>query len=279
MASVPLNKLPGVKIPSERKHDRKVVFTSNPDFSLPLLTAKLDQQYNYHDVLTLNYAGRLTESDAAVSSGDPVTFTWSGSGKVSTWVGYVHTVVPTTIGNNFTKIICVSPTYVFKNTTQKIYKNVTADQIVTKIAKKYGLKAVTQRHPRVFKSISQAGQSDWQVLRRLSKQTGFGLRVDGTTIYFMSKSKLSEASKTKASYFFKEEALPTSRAIVQMGTIYEFDIQLSDESPDMLGAVVERVISGVHDVTNKPIVTKHTAKIKTKSTKGAVVPSKKFLKK
>jgi hypothetical protein len=183
------------------------------------------------------------------------------------------------VSENATTIICISPTYLLKTTRQKIYKNVTADQVVQKVCKQYGLKAVTQRHPRVFSTIAQAGQSDWQLLRRLAKQTGFGLKVTGTTVYFMSKNKLSSASTNNASVFFKETAAPTVRGISSMGTLIEFTPQISDEAPDMVGATVDRVVSGLHSTNNKTIATKHKIQPAKKKTKGTVTPSKKFLKK
>jgi len=277
--AVALSKNNLVKTPIERFPTRAVKFPLSPSFGLIFMTATLNQEFNSHDTLTIKYAGKIEDTLNFISSGDPVTFEYSGAGFKKTWVGYVHKVIPSTVAENTTTIICISPTYLLKTTRQKIYKKVTADQVVQKVCKQYGLKAVTQRHPRVFASIAQAGQSDWQLLRRLAKQTGFGLKVTGTTVYFMSKDKLSSASATKAPYFFKEKAAPTVRTITSMGTILEFTPQISDEAPDMAGATVDRVVSGLHSTNNKTIATKHKAQPAKKKTKGTVTPNKKFLKK
>jgi hypothetical protein len=267
-----------VKTPIERFPTRTVTFPLSPSFGLVFLTARLDQQFNSHDVLTIKYAGKIEETLNFIGSGDPVEFEYSGAGATKTWVGYVHKIIPSTVAENTTTIVCISATYLLKTTRQKIYKKVTADQIVEKVCKQYGLKAVTQRHPRVFSSISQAGQSDWQLLRRLAKQTGFGLKINGTTVYFMSKDKLSSASAERAPYFFKENAANV-RTIASMGTLIEFTPQISDEAPDMVGATVDRVVGGLHSTNNKTIATKHKIQPAKKKTKGVVTPSKKFLKK
>jgi hypothetical protein len=267
-----------VKTPIERFPTRAVTFPLSPSFGLVFLTARLDQQFNSHDVLTIKYAGKIEETLNFIGSGDPVEFEYSGAGSTKTWVGYVHKIIPSTVAENTTTIVCISATYLLKTTRQKIYKKVTADQIVEKVCKQYGLKAVTQRHPRVFSSISQAGQSDWQLLRRLAKQTGFGLKITGTTVYFMSKDKLSSASAERAPYFFKENAANV-RSIASMGTLIEFTPQISDEAPDMVGATVDRVVGGLHSTNNKTIATKHKIQPAKKKTKGVVTPSKKFLKK
>ena len=267
-----------VKTPIERFPTRSVTFPLSPSFGLVFLNARLDQQFNSHDVLTIKYAGKIEETLNFVGSGDPVQFDYSGAGSKKTWVGYVHKIIPSTVAENTTTIVCISATYLLKTTRQKIYKKVTADQIVEKVCKQYGLKAVTQRHPRVFASISQAGQSDWQLLRRLAKQTGFGLKITGTTVYFMSKDKLSSASAARAPYFFKENAANV-RTIASMGTIVAFTPEISDEAPDMAGATVDRVVGGLHSTNNKTIATKHKIQPAKKKTKGVVTPSKKFLKK
>jgi hypothetical protein len=277
--AVALSKNNLVKTPIERFPTRVVKFPLSPSFGLIFMTATLNQQFNSHDTLTIKYAGKIEDTLNFIGSGDPVEFEYSGAGSKKTWVGYVHKVIPSTVAENTTTIICISPTYLLKTTRQKIYKKVTADQVVQKVCKQYGLKAVTQRHPRVFASIAQAGQSDWQLLRRLAKQTGFGLKVTGTTVYFMSKDKLSSASAQKAPYFFKENSAPTVRTITSMGTLLEFTPEISDEAPDMVGATVDRVVSGLHSTNNKTIATKHKIQPAKKKTKGTVTPSKKFLKK
>jgi hypothetical protein len=277
--ATPLYKRNAVKTPIERFPERKVSFPLSPSFNLVLLNAQLEQEFDSHDKLVLKFAGKIENVNGFVSSGDPVQFDYSGSGSSSSWVGYVHKIIPSTVRDNMTTVICISPTYLLKTTKQKIYKNVTADQVVQKICKQYGLKAVTQRHPRVFATIGQAGQSDWQLLRRLAKQTGFGLKITGTTVYFMSKNKLSSASTARSPYFFRETAAPSVRGIIAMGTILDFIPQISDEAPDMIGATVDRVVSGLHSTNNKAITTKHKIAPAKKKTNGTVTPNKKFLKK
>jgi hypothetical protein len=268
---------PRVKLPVESPHDRSVLFINTPNFPLFLITAVLNQKVNSHELLTLTFAGKLTSSTDAVVSGDPVQFTWtSGFGK-STFVGYVHSIKPTDVNANVTEIYCVSPSYLLKNTDQKVYKNVTADAVVSKIAAKYGLKAITQRHPRVFPSLVNAGQSDWQFLKQLANLTGFLLKTEGTTLYFMSKSKLESATRKGAPYFYKEDHNPGSRFASSFGTVVSFSSTLSDDAPDMFGATVDRVVSGIHRTNNSLISSTHTPKVGSKSTKGVVVPSTAYL--
>lgn len=265
------------QLPVELPYSRAVSFLKTPNFPLALITATLDQKPNTHELLTLTFAGKLTSYTETVVSGDPVTFTWSSRFGNSTFIGYVHSIKPTDINASITEIYCVSPSYLLKNTDQKVYKNVTADAVVSRIAAKYGLKAVTQRHPRVFPSLVNAGQSEWQFLRQLANLTGFLLKTEGTTIYFMSKSKLESASRKGAPYFYKEDHNPGSRYASSFGTIVAFTSTLSDDAPDMFGSTVDRVVSGIHKTTDSLINSIHASKPGSKSTKGVVIPSKAYL--
>lgn len=275
--SAPLYKNQRALLPVERPTTRNVIFPKVPNFPLVLVRAYLTQELDAHEILTLTFSGKVNDPAAGVVSGDPITFTWSSGLSTSTFVGYVHSIKPTTVGENLTEIYCVSPSYLLKNTDQTIYKNVTADAVVSKIASKYGLKAVTQRHPRVFSSIVQAGQSDWQLLRSLAKQTGFALKTEKTTIYFMSKDKLSSSSKLSAPYFYAQDIARTSRVASYMGTVHDFKPVVSDEAPDMFGATVDRVVNGIHETNSTPISTTHSSKPGAKQTLGAVVPSQAYL--
>jgi hypothetical protein len=56
-----------------------------------------------------------------------------------------------------------------------------------------------------------------------------------------------------------------------------FSSTLSDDAPDMFGATVDRVVSGIHRTNNSLISSTHTPKVGSKSTKGVVVPSTAYL--
>lgn len=273
---MPLQAGTRVKMPIERGMRRSANFPNTPYFPLPLVSARLVQKPNAHDVLFLTFAGKINDSTIRLVSGDPVVFSYSVGSLSNNWVGYVSSIRPITSGDNLTEVFCISPSYLMKNTSQKIFKNVTADAVVKKICSKYGFKAVTQRHPRVFPSIAQAGQSDWQMLRMLAKKTGFMLKVEGTTIYFMSKDKISSSSKKSAQYFYAETRENASRPISNIGTLIKFNPFISDESPDNLGNTADRIVNGIHQTTGSPISTEHEINTTARNNNGAVIPNAEF---
>lgn len=254
-------------------------FPKAPDMELILIGAELHQDPDEHDRLVLNYKGKPANRKDSIVSGDPVIFTYRSGKLKSTWNGYVHHVRQdhSQKGGN-TDIVCVGASWVLKNTDQKIYKNVTADQVISKIAKKHSMAAVTQRDPRVRAQISQSGQSDWQLCRSLAKQTGFALLAENTTIIFVSKNKIYQSKKNSAPYFNYVDneiggVVPASLRMT--GTILAFEPIISDQAPEA-GRRIDRVVSGVNTNTGAVVKATHAHTAPKKGNSGVVIPNQAY---
>lgn len=105
--------------------------------------------------------------------------------KNKTYNGYVHDLKNhQTSGKNFTKVGFIGASYVMKQASQKIYRNMSSDQIVAEIANKYSFAYKVTPHPIIYPQVSQAGMTDWQFMVRLAKQSGYFLRAENAEIYF-----------------------------------------------------------------------------------------------
>ena len=260
--------------------DFSVTFPKAKNFDLLLVGAELYQVGSEHDMLILHFKGNPDPKQNAILSKDPVIFNFRSQKLKSTWNGYVTQVrqTNTVVGGN-TDIVCIGPSFYLKDTSQKIYKNVTADQVVSRIATKHSMQAVTQRHPRVKSSIVQAGQSDWQLLRRLAKSTGFILRCENSSILFVSADKIYKDKKTSAPYFHyvgnDDNTGSTTKELRMIGSCFAFKPIVSDSSPDT-GVRVDRVITGMHAQTGSVLSTTHKHKSKVTGNAGVVVPSEEY---
>ena len=254
-----------------------VAFPKAPDMDLILVGAELHQDMESHDRLVLHFKGTPLLKRSDLAGGDPVIFTITGGDKSkTTWYGYInHAYQNNGMQGGNTDVVCIGASWVFKDTDQSIYKNLTSDQVVTRICAKHGFTAVTQRDPRVRDTVVQAGQSDWQVLRRLAKQSGFALRAENTTLFYMSKDKIYQSLKNSAAYFIyvsNEVGGVVVPAVRALGTITHFEPHISDQAPEA-GVRVDRVITGVNKNTGTVIKTKHAYTPSKKGTKGVVTPS------
>lgn len=99
--------------------------------------------------------------------------------------GYVHDLQGNqSATKSFTKVGFIGASYVMKQASQKIYRNMSADQIVAEIAKKYNFAYKVTPHPRIYPQVAQAGMTDWELMVRLAKQSGYFLRAENTELYF-----------------------------------------------------------------------------------------------
>lgn len=256
-----------------------VSFPKAPDMDLILIGAELHQDMGAHDRLVLHFKGHPFIKRSPIVSGDPVQFIFTSIKQKSTWHGYIHHIaqINTHQGGN-TDVICVGASWVLKDTGQKIYTNTTSDAVVSAIAKKFGFEAVTQRDPRTKDSIVQAGQSHWELMKRLATQNGNAFRCENTTLIFVSKDKIYQDKLNSAAYFYYVDSPDDGvipREVRMTGTILSFSPVISDQSPEM-GVRVDRVITGVNHGTGVVIKTTHPHKPPTSSPSGAVIPSNEY---
>ena len=257
-----------------------VNFPKAPEMELTLIGAEFYQDIEQHDRLVLHFKGKPFVKGTELKYGDPVVFIFEAEKVKRTFTGTIHIVDPkNSMKTNNTDVVCVGASAKLKNPDAKVYANVTADQVISKIAKKHGMKAITQRHPRKRDSIVQTGDvTDWQMCRRLAKQTGFALLAENTTITFMSKAKIFDNNKLKSPYFNYVDD-PNGGIATKWdrntGTITSFNAHLADESPET-GVNVNRVMNGVDPKTKKVIKTKHPKEKVDFYTKGVAVPGEGF---
>lgn len=160
-------------------------------------------QENYHH----DFA-RITFRDWAISpmrlrSGSPMVIQLHDK----KFYGYVHDVRSHQDNNsNFTEIGFIGASWVMRQASQKVYNNVTADQIVVQIAKKYNFGYKVTAHPRVFPHISQGGLTDWEFMVKLAKQSGYFLRAENTVLYFQPLLEDFDGLINEAKDFIKADA-------------------------------------------------------------------------
>ena len=123
------------------------------------------------------------------------------------FVGYVHDVKVTSDNNsNFTEVGFIGASYVMRQSSQKTFYNQTGSAIAESLAKKYNFAYKVQPHPRVYKQVSQAGLTDWQLLVKIAKECGYFVRMDSTTLVFQSVTSDFEEYITETPVFSKVDA-------------------------------------------------------------------------
>lgn len=164
--------------------------------------AQVKQQNYEHDYARI-YFRDWGLSPKQAKPGTPISYKLAGK----EYFGYIHDIknVQET-GKHFTEVGVIGASYVMRQASQTVYKNMTADQVVVKIAKKYGFAYKVVPHKRVYPQIAQAGLTDWELMVKLAKQCGYFLRAENTELYFQPLLQDFEELIYEARRFVKNDA-------------------------------------------------------------------------
>jgi len=156
-------------------------------------------EHDYAKVYFRDWAVNITR----VKPGSPMELVIGGK----TFSGYVHDVKSYQDGTkNFTEVGFIGASYVMRQASQQVYRNVTASMIAEKLAKKYGFSYKIVPHPRVFSQVSQAGLTDWEFLVKLAKQCGYFVWMDSTALYFQPLLQEFDEKIIEAPSYHKADA-------------------------------------------------------------------------
>lgn len=215
----------------------------------------LNQKVKAHDVLTLTYQEELKDPERILKTGSPVKVTWgtTGVGESYTWVGYVHTTRPRRVGTSYgvTEVICVSPSMILKQASQKSWTDGPVMSAAFDIISKAGLDTALTDHPLVSTLLAN-GRTYWQVLREIATLTGYSLTTDNTMIIMAPHRAFFDLYAPRARVFSPGESkdLPTN---LTGRTLYDFTPDWSDMSEDeyanhavIAGWAIDPVTAEVH---------------------------------
>lgn len=164
---------------------------------------EIHQKIREHDTAVISLVTRKLDWLSTLGPGTPVMVSYWGRDKVKNFfVGYVTHIRPVGKSNEtYTReIICVAASRVLRTTARKTYRNKTAPEIVQTIGKKVGFKVVTKNHPLRRPTVVQSGETYWEFLAKLAKRTGYVLRVDQTTIFFLPLKDMVKMYKSRSPY-------------------------------------------------------------------------------
>lgn len=240
----------------------KVDFPDAPSTQQPSFvhSVRLIQQRNSHEMVEIMFRDWDIPYEV-IAPNSLVTMTLYGGLKRKDFYGYVKYVQPEkTPGKNFVKAVFIGGSFPMQNKKKKIYKNVTADQIVRQIAKDHQFYCYTEPHPRVFQQVSQDGISDWNLMTRLAHQCGYELRTTNTELYFVPILWDYEKYRAEAPIFAMG-----SLGNIDGTSIYEFDLT-AGESISYGDATKAAVSIGGFDPksSNKVIITEQKGSQKTR---------------
>ena len=154
---------------------------------------EVHQKIREHDTAVIRIASRNLDWFNILGSGTPIKIVyWSSNSRVDKgyFYGYItHVRLITNEDNKYEReVVCVAASRSLRETSQKTYTNKTAAEIALEIGQMFGFKVIAKQHGLRRSTVSQTGETYWEFMNKLAKRSGYILRTEGTTLYFMPLS-------------------------------------------------------------------------------------------
>lgn len=218
----------------------------------------LSQTRYAHELATLRFKDWDIQY-ANIKPGDPAKVTLRSTTTTRDFVGYVHDIKPDiTPGSRVTSVTIIGASYTMKQPKQRVFENITAPDVVKKIAAEHNFSVDLDSHPRVYPQIVQAGITDLQLIARLAQQCGYLFRVDNTTVKFKKVTTDYDLHRASAPIFEMRNANDPKGS-----TLYSFNLILGESIrySDAYKSAVQ--VGGVDPVTKLASVVTNQERAKT----------------
>ena len=182
-----------------RKSTRYTVeYPTLPSFTVPPENLELRQVVGQHDVLLLSYASNRGDYYEQLKTGLPIKLTWSQGSRTKVWYGYVSVTTQTKAGqtNRPTKVYCIGASFLLKNSSPRVFTNMTIPEVAEELAKEHGFRFVGENHPTRWPQIGLSGGSYWEWLQENAQKIGYVCYVDGTDLVYRPIDNLLQQDST-----------------------------------------------------------------------------------
>lgn len=147
----------------------------------------MQREYSHDVVALVSYLDDNTPNRYAF--GVPVNVAWGLLGqRVDTFQGYVHHTEPMTsvagdqAHRSVVKVVCVGATNPMKEKRQRIWNQRTIPSVLSEIFSQYKLSYDIMTNDRVWDSLVQSGESDWQFVCSLAQRLGWTVCPTNTDV-------------------------------------------------------------------------------------------------
>lgn len=231
----------------------QVVFPDFPGFVQPPYSITLTQHVGHHDIVELFYNMYSTNYVKTLATGVAVQVNWANDNVAETFIGYVSDVkYPTTSAiQKHLKVVLMGASYPLREKVHKIWKNVTASEAATEIAKANNLMPVVTQSDIRLPQISFTGHSQWQKLQELAKRVGFACQVRGVELHFHPIDVMIDKSITvmPVMSFLDPTVNPMNQFASQ--TLDGFETVQTDAGSFNGNDRATKVVGGVDPITGK----------------------------
>lgn len=218
---------------------------------------KVIQRQGAHDLVEIPFEGVVADLDQSYVTGAPVRLTWGNRYGQSVFVGYIHhTRQDLQIKHPRTYVVCLGASYPLLEVRQRAFEDVSADLVASLLARNQSLNADVDPHPRVYPVVMQDTISDWALLQRLARETGYVLRMEGTTLQFVSRARVEAYYRPRAQVYYQNRSATAN--LQALNTVVSFTPLVGDFFPQTGSTNTTKTVTLVDPMTGMTIQTSQT---------------------
>jgi hypothetical protein len=239
----------------------KVSFPETSITPKAVYSAEVYQNRYEHEIAVVRFRDWGVEYDV-VSPGSLVALhIYNLKHEERNFHGYIHHIKAVkTPGTDLTEMVIVGGSFPMKQPSQTVYRDMSADMVIKQIALNHGFACYAEPHPRIYPQISQAGHTDWELMVKLAKQSGYTLRTQNTELYFQPIMKDYTDLRSEAHKFTMRNANSPDGS-----NLYSFSLMVGESLPfeDAMKSAV--AITGVD--AGSASITSITKQVRNKKTR------------
>jgi phage protein D len=240
-----------------------VSFPNFPSFNFAPRSVRLIQEKGRHDIVEVSYNAFSDFYYNALKTGVPMKITWTNEKSTGEFFGYVYSVTQTTQSSLTRNVIVkgISTGFLLKESTNKIWTNKSASDIVSEIAKKFKLVPKVTPSSVRFSQQSVVGHTYWEKVLELAERIGYVVQIVGTELHFHPMDKMIDQFIKSVPVLSFEEPELNWGATYEGQTLEKFKPTVGDHI-EWYGhpSRKTKTVSGIDSVTGKIYTQKSSPK-------------------
>lgn len=236
-----------------------VSYPDFPSFTTEPLNFRLIQEQGKHDVIHISYASFDRFYQKALKTGVLMQVVWRNENSKGEFIGHVYDVnmkAQATLKRNII-VKGIGASFRLKEGGSKVWRNKTASEIATAIAKEKKLKPVVTNTPIRFGQQSLSGHTQWEKLQELAGRIGYVCQVIGVELHFHPIDKMIDHFSTVIPTLSYHDNDVNQDAMFEAHTLDMFQSTVGSISELSGQTKKQKVVSGLDPISGK--VFSHTS--------------------
>ena len=230
-----------------------VSYPDFPSFTTAPHNFRLIQERGKHDVIHVSYSSFDKFYQKGLKTGVLMHVIWKNENSKGEFLGHVYDVNMKAQASMKRNIVVkgIGASFRLKEGGSKVWRNKTASEIATAIAKEKKLKPVVTQTPIRFGQQSLTGHTLWEKLQELAERIGFVCQVIGVELHFHPIDKMIDHFSSVIPVLSYHDNDMNQDAMFEAHTLDMFHTTVGSMSETSGQTKKDKIVTGLDPITGK----------------------------